>query len=229
MSKTGDTLSGNLIIKYSDTSQPMFRVINSQRDGFLEVSSYGTFGIFDNTNSKWVISSDIDGKVSTPNDFYSGGSFYENGISLANKYASITHNHYSFFRCLITSDIKMTSNNETVVPFLGEYYTNANLVQNSDGTIIWNGNSCMLLICLSLYFFTGTINNAKTIYIYRNNSQIRRTLVYPNHQYQTIEVTPFLISVNKGDTIKITFTGETNDVIGHDANASTMSILVFNY
>lgn len=229
VSKTGDTLSGNLTIRYSNTSQPQYRMINSMRDGFLQISSYGTLGLYDNTNSKWIISNNTNGEVSTPGNFYADGSFYENGTLLANKYSSITHNHHSFFRCLITNDVKMTSNNETVIPFLGEYYTNTHLIQNSNGTITWNGDSCMILLCLSLYFYEGTINNTKTVYVYRNDAQVRRTLVYPNNNYQTIEVTPFIIGMNKGDTIKVTYTGATNDIIGHDSNASTMSILVLNY
>lgn len=204
-------------------------MINSLRDGFLQVSAYGTLGLYDNTRSKWVISSNIEGEVSIPSDLFVDGLLYEKGVSLPNKYAPIAHTHHSFFRCLITNDIKITSNNETVVPFLGEYYTNNHLVQNDDGTITWNGDGCMLLICLSLYFYEGTVNNNKTVYVYRNNGPVRRTLVRPNSNYQTIEITPFFIAVNKGDTIKVTYTGAINDIIGHDSNASVMSILVLSY
>ena len=62
--KTGGTLSGNLAVSHSDTTESDLRVTNSKVNGTLYAASGGGLGIWNSTLGHAVISEDLNGTVS---------------------------------------------------------------------------------------------------------------------------------------------------------------------
>lgn len=60
---SGGTLTGNLSVSHSDTTESRVYVSNSAHSGKLLASSSGNFGLYDDTNSKWVVQSNSAGTV----------------------------------------------------------------------------------------------------------------------------------------------------------------------
>ena len=61
--KTGGTITGNLGVSKSTETVARLSAENSLRKGSLEVSAIGNFGLYDLTNSSWVIKSDVNQNV----------------------------------------------------------------------------------------------------------------------------------------------------------------------
>ena len=59
--------ASNFRIIYSDNTEAKYRVTNSLRDGMLQVSSSGNFGLFDITKNKWLVYSGLDGVAKLQN------------------------------------------------------------------------------------------------------------------------------------------------------------------
>lgn len=73
VSKTGDTMSGDLTVeKADDTSRLKVSVISdgvAVSGGQLACNEMGNFGAYDNIHNKWLIRSDLDGTVHVPITF----------------------------------------------------------------------------------------------------------------------------------------------------------------
>ena len=65
----------NFRIIYDDDTEPKFRLTNKKKDGMIQVSRAGNFGLFDITKNKWVVFSDVNGivKLSSNPDYNSNG------------------------------------------------------------------------------------------------------------------------------------------------------------
>lgn len=60
---SGGTLTGNISVTHSDATESRVNVKNSLREGRLVVSETGNLGIYDITNSKWIVCSDSNNTV----------------------------------------------------------------------------------------------------------------------------------------------------------------------
>lgn len=137
-------------------------------------------------------------------------------------------------RFYLNQDYTLSSENNTIVPFDFEYYSNENFILNSDGSITCNlSGYAMLCVSASLYFVDGTINNLKGVQICRirdgQSVIFGKNVQYIQMGYQCITCNNVLMGVKKGDVISCTFGGKSNDIIGRDINATNLSIIALPY
>lgn len=92
---TGGTLSGDLFINHSDSTESKVRVVNSLHDGNFTTSVNGNFGIYDNTFAKWIVKCDTNGTVTV--DGHHSNDFQKN-ISIHNK---IDLKSGTFYDCIL--------------------------------------------------------------------------------------------------------------------------------
>lgn len=61
----------NFRVIYDNDAEPKYRLTNSKRDGMLQISRSGNFGLYDITKNNWLISSGLDGLAFCQKDWSS--------------------------------------------------------------------------------------------------------------------------------------------------------------
>ena len=63
LSYNGGTVKGNITLQSTDSVERHIQLTNLLHSGITTVTNTGRFGLFSNTNNKWIIGSDVDGNV----------------------------------------------------------------------------------------------------------------------------------------------------------------------
>lgn len=136
-----DIYEGMINITRDTANDTGMYAINTLRRGKFIVSNYGRLGIYDNTNSKWLIYSETTGEtLNTPSNIYASG-YIRSASELQSTYANglrIAYGNYGFF---IRND---GSNTYFLLTASGDTYGSWNslrpmVIEDSTGMVTLNG------------------------------------------------------------------------------------------